>query len=56
MTETTVPLLKAARLGAEARSRFPSDSDDDKERRALKAALNVAELRDEFPSVKEHSS
>ena len=51
MSETTVPLLKAARLGAEARSRFPSDSDDDKERRALKAALNVAELRDEFPSV-----
>ena len=44
-TETTVPLLKAARQGAEARSRFPSDSDDDKERRAL------TELRDEFPSA-----
>jgi hypothetical protein len=49
MTDTTMmtPLESAARQGAEAVSRFPSDSDD-KERRALKAALHAAELRREF--------
>jgi hypothetical protein len=52
MSETTMtPLGSVARQGAEAMSRFPSDSDDDKERRALKAALHVAELRPEFSSV-----
>jgi hypothetical protein len=52
MTETTTALLEiAARQGTEAMSRFPSDSDDDKERRALKAALQVAELEREFSSV-----
>lgn len=53
MTNTTMtsPLREATRQGAEARSRFPGDSDDDKERRALKAALHVAEIKHEFPSV-----
>jgi hypothetical protein len=52
MTETMVtPLESVAQQGAEARSRFPGDSDDDKERRALKAALQVAELKGEFSSV-----
>jgi hypothetical protein len=52
-TETTMtsPLREAARQGAEALARFPGDGDDDKERRALKAALHVAELMGEFSSV-----
>jgi hypothetical protein len=52
MTETMMtPLESVAQQGAEARSRFPSGGDDDKERRALKAALHVAELKREFSSV-----
>jgi hypothetical protein len=52
MTEAmTSPLREAARQGAEAMSRFPRDSDEDKERRALKAALHVSELRGEFSPV-----
>jgi hypothetical protein len=52
MTETMMtPLESVAQQGAEARSRFPGESDDDKERRALKAALQVAELKGEFSSV-----
>jgi hypothetical protein len=46
VTEMVTPSPRAAaRQGAEAMSRFPSASDDDQERRALKAALHVAELK-----------
>ena len=48
MNQTT-PFEFAVRQGADAKSRFPTDSYEDKERRALKAALHVAELRNEFP-------
>jgi hypothetical protein len=52
VTDTMMtPLEAMARQGAEAMSRFPGDGDDDKERRALKAALHVAELRGEFSSI-----
>jgi hypothetical protein len=52
MTETMMtPFASVTRQDAEAMSRFPSDGDDDKERRALKAALHVAELRRGFSSV-----
>jgi hypothetical protein len=52
MAETmTLPLREAARQGAAAMARFPGDSDDDKERRALQAALHVAELKNEFSST-----
>ena len=53
MTQTmmTSPLREATRQGADAMARFPGDSDEDKERRALKAALHVAEIKHEFPSV-----
>ena len=46
MTETTItsPLREATRQGAKAMSQFPGDSDDAKERRALQAALHVAEI------------
>jgi hypothetical protein len=47
----TTPLEFATRQGADAVSRFPSSSYEDKERRALKAALHIAELRNEFPGV-----
>ena len=55
MTETsetmTSPLREATRRAADAMARFPGDSDDAKERRALKAALHVAEIRDQFSTV-----
>jgi hypothetical protein len=59
MTETITvsPLREAERQAAEAMSRFPSDSDHDKERRSLQAALHVPEIRDAFPtltSAREH--
>ena len=50
MNQTT-PLEFVVRQGADARSRFPSDSYEDKKRRALKAALHVVELKREFSTV-----
>jgi hypothetical protein len=50
MNQTT-PLEFATRQGADAMARFPTSSHEDKERRALKAALHVAELKRELSTV-----
>jgi hypothetical protein len=50
MNQTT-PLEFATRQGAAAMSRFPTDSYGDKQRRALSAALHIAELKREFSTV-----
>jgi hypothetical protein len=51
MTTPTSPLDRAQRSATEALARFPGDSIEAKEQRALAAAWHVGRLKDAFPSA-----